>query len=604
MSLLTELKRRNVFKIGAAYLVVGWVVVEVASVALPAFEAPDWVLRVFILLVMLGLPLALVLAWIFDLTPDGLQVTPGKSGNGVFYTLTAVLAAGGVAWFLTGSPTEAPETEAPPVVAAGTPERSIAVLPFVSLSSDEDDRFFGQGLAEELLNALAQFPELEVAARTSAFSFDGQDVDLREVGDTLNVAHVLEGSVRRSGERLRVTAQLIRVADGYHLWSETYERTSADVFDIQDDIVRELSRNLQLRLGVGAGAGRAEGRAVDPRAYETYLRGLYLFGKRESDNDSRREAYAAFRMATAMAPDFADGWAALAMASVLSGSGLLELDREDYHATLIEAMDRALALDPDNARAHAVKAVWHGRMDLDIEQAEYHRLRALELAPNSVEPHYASALVKVAQGDAAGSMQAFDRAVAIDPLNRTLQRVRANALAQFGQYSRARAYYLDCGDECGPQRFVTLNMWLLDSLCSGDPDEVSRRREAALAERTAGARTFADGPIALSSLLHGGDTVAGLDTSMFDVPDWGLLGALWYARRGDLDRALDRLQTSYERGNLFQTTAAAGPLSCAPMAYPENLLSDPRYHAFWEQPGLAELAAVRRANGQTQGLPQ
>lgn len=600
MSLFAELKRRNVFQVGAAYLVAGWVVVEVASVALPAFEAPAWVLRVFILLVLLGLPLALVLAWVFDRTPDGLQVTPGTVGNGAFYVLAAVLAAGGIAWFVAGGPVDPTDVAA----TSDAPERSIAVLPFVSLSSSEDDRFFGQGIAEELLNALAQFPDLAVAARTSAFSFGDQDIDLRQVGEALNVAHVLEGSVRRSGERLRVTAQLIRVADGFHLWSETYERASADVFDIQDDIVRELSRNLQVRLGVGAGAGRAEGRSVDPRAYETYLRGLYLFGRRESDSRSRREAYTAFRLATSMAPDFADGWAALAMASVLSGAGLLAMDRNEYEAILVDAMDRALALDPDNARAHAVKAVWHGRMRIDIAQAEYHRVRALALAPNSVESHYASALVTMTQRDVAASMQAFDRAVAIDPLNRTLQRVRANALAQVGQYAHARAYYTDCGGDCGPQRFVTATMWLVDSMCSGDAVEVALRREAALAARAADAVSFPDGAIALSLLLYGGEPVEGLDHGMFDVPDWAVLGALWYARQGDFDRALDRLQTGYESGALFQATAAEGPLACAPMAYPEALLRHPRYHAFWAQPGLAELAATRRANGFVEGLPR
>ena len=267
MSLFDELKRRNVFRVTIAYVIVAWLVMQIADVVLNNITAPDWVFQVLMLFLAVGLPIAVISAWAFEMTPEGLkrehevdrsQSITHHTGRKLDYLIIGVMAIAIVYlvidnYVLDDRPIEIADDE-----------RSIAVLPFVSLSNDDSDGYFGKGIAEELLNALAQFPDLRVAARTSAFSFEGKDIDLREIGEALGVAHVLEGSVRRSGERLRVTAQLIRASDGFHLWSEIFEREVTDIFVIQDEIVGELSRVLQFRLGVGVGAGRASGETTTP----------------------------------------------------------------------------------------------------------------------------------------------------------------------------------------------------------------------------------------------------------------------------------------------------------------------------------------------------
>ena len=235
----SELKRRNVVRVGIAYCAVAWVVIQLASALFPVFGAPGWIAKVVITLVALGLPIALVIAWAFELTPEGLKRTdeapPGaarRSGRqldfliiGVLVLAVAIFAIDKFVWNTAPSAASAQtaEVKAEPRVAAER-RSSIAVLPFVNLSNDPEQEYFSDGIAEELMSALARFNTLKVAARTSAFSFKGKEVDLREIGAALNVATVLEGSVHKSGDRLRIRAQLSDVATGYQLWSESYDR--------------------------------------------------------------------------------------------------------------------------------------------------------------------------------------------------------------------------------------------------------------------------------------------------------------------------------------------------------------------------------------------
>ncbi|MEJ2273923.1 MAG: FlgO family outer membrane protein, partial [Woeseiaceae bacterium] len=268
---LDELKRRNVVRVGIAYIVVGWLVFQVGEVLFPTFGAPEWIFKSVILLIALGFPFALVFAWAFELTPEGVKkteevdasasITPstGKRLNQI--TIVALVVALG--YFVWQSQAEDPagETGSEPVghaVAAAVEEtaeavtsaqiqhtppgqKTIAVLPFVNMSSSEEQEWFADGLTEEILNALARTPDLLVAARTSSFVYKDSDKEVTEIADSLGVAHVLEGSVRRSGDRLRVTAQLIRAGDGFHLWSQTYDRDFADLIDIQENVAFEIA---------------------------------------------------------------------------------------------------------------------------------------------------------------------------------------------------------------------------------------------------------------------------------------------------------------------------------------------------------------------------
>jgi len=241
MSFVGELKRRNVVRVGIAYVVIGWVLAQIAEFAFDNFGAPDWVLKSFVVFLLLGLPIVLIFAWAFEVTPEGIKrekdvdrsdsITP-RTGRKIDYLIIGVLiVAVAILGFdkLTGRSAD---------TSASNETQLIAVLPFVNMSGDED--YFADGLTEELLNLLAKNLDLKVAGRTSSFAFKGQNDDLRAIGNALGVAKVLEGSVRRSGERLRVTAQLINVEDGFHIWSETYDRKLADVFDIQDEVAGDV----------------------------------------------------------------------------------------------------------------------------------------------------------------------------------------------------------------------------------------------------------------------------------------------------------------------------------------------------------------------------
>ncbi|MDX1430367.1 MAG: hypothetical protein R3282_08770, partial [Rhodothermales bacterium] len=312
MSLIAELKRRNVFRVAAAYLVLSWLLLQVGDVVFDFLDVPDSAGRILIALLGIGFIPVLVFSWVYELTPEGLkkesEIQPGESitshtGRKLDYATIAmiVLGIGFVVFYERGDRSSGePLVETPsgafeggrtaeveePGGAASRPvpgestvmaEKSIAVLPFVNMSSDPENEYFSDGLSEELLNQLAQIPDLKVAGRTSSFSFKGKDQDLRIVGETLGVANVLEGSVRRQSDQVRVTAQLVRVSDGFHLWSNTYDRTLDDVFAIQDDIAENVAGSLQIVLDDEAWTAMQAAGVRNVDAFVAYQKGKELF---------------------------------------------------------------------------------------------------------------------------------------------------------------------------------------------------------------------------------------------------------------------------------------------------------------------------------------
>ncbi len=374
MSLVAELKRRNVFKVGAAYLVVAWLVVQAASIGFPTFEAPAWALRVFIFVLMLGFPMALVLAWMLQMTPEGVRVEDATGGGKGLYAIAGGLAVLAIAWYFLGQPSYRTEAQAP-AVAAGPP--SVAVLPFANLSDDREQEFFSDGMTEELLNVLAKIPALKVAARTSVFEFKGKGGDVREIGAKLGVSHIVEGSIRREGEQVRVTAQLIRVADGFHVWSETYDRELKGVFALQDEIAGRIGTQLQTSLGVAvAPVARAP---IPPEAYDEYLKGRALLRKRQS----LMQVLAHFDAAVARAPEFAAAWASLALAyetvhGYVTQEELASLG--DIGARLRSTSERAIALEPGSAMTLHVQGNL-ARADFRYAEAERLYRQAMEVDP-------------------------------------------------------------------------------------------------------------------------------------------------------------------------------------------------------------------------------
>ncbi|MDH5622278.1 MAG: adenylyl cyclase, partial [Gammaproteobacteria bacterium] len=307
MSLFQELKRRNVFRVAVAYIIVAWLLLQVADTLGPALRLPEWFQSGVAFVVILGFLPAVIFAWAFELTPEGVKrerevdrsqsITP-QTGQKLNFAIIALLALA-VVYFAVDKfvLTDAPGTATSTVQRSVNP--SIAVLPFVNMSDDQSNEYFADGITEELLNLLAKIPELDVTSRSSAFAFKGKDIDIPTVAGKLNVDHVLEGSVRKSGVTVRITAQLIEAGTDKHMWSETYDRELTDIFAIQDEIAKEVVDVLQVTL-----LGKApESRATDAEAYSLYLEGLHYL---ELDGeDDWRKAQLLFEDALQIDPSYA-----------------------------------------------------------------------------------------------------------------------------------------------------------------------------------------------------------------------------------------------------------------------------------------------------------
>jgi len=389
-SVWAELKRRNVVKVAAAYAIVGWLVIEVATTVLPTFEAPQWVVQTTTFVIILGFPLALVFAWAFELTPEGLKKekdvdrsesitrTTGRKLDFVIITvLVMALAYLGFDKFVLDPARDAELVQATTEAdSTGTTVKSIAVLAFDDMSPEGDQEYFSDGVSEEILNSLAQIPDLHVTSRSSAFSFKGKGVDIPTVAQQLGVANVLEGSVRKSGNRIRITAQLIDARTDTHVWSEIYDRNLEDIFALQDEISTAIVMALKDHLGLMVEAAPRDIIAANIDAHEAYLRGQYLLiqGTSASAEGALRE----FENAIALDPNYALAHAGLGMASL----GWTSNDAEAV-ARAAPYVERAMALDPTLAQAHAATGRLLSRQSKWEDALTYFR-NAVEINPNYV----------------------------------------------------------------------------------------------------------------------------------------------------------------------------------------------------------------------------
>jgi len=368
MLLYKELKRRNVFRVAIAYLAGAWLLTEVAGTLLPAFGIPDWGVRFVVIVFALGFVPALIISWAYELTPGGLKrekdvvrdasIThlTAKRLDGITIGLVVVALAFLLADRLWLSPRFAQQIATPAEAVTDNvqtsepefqyPPNSIAVLPFVNMSSDVEQEYFSDGISEELLNLLTKIPELRVIARTSSFSYKGKDIQIADMAHELNVGHILEGSVRKSGNQVRITAQLIRTSDSSHLWSQTYDRTLDDVFTIQDEIATAVVKQLKVTL-----LGMVpQVREADPNAYALYLKAHYL--TRQGTSGSYEQAIALYQQALAIDPDYATAWDGLSAGYSRQADHSL-LPFEEGYQLAREAANKALAIDPEYALAYA-----------------------------------------------------------------------------------------------------------------------------------------------------------------------------------------------------------------------------------------------------------
>ena len=429
MTFLAELKRRNVVRVAVLYAVVGWLVLQVADLAMPRLGIPPWGVPLVIMLVVLGFPLALVLAWAFELTPEGIKRThevehhesiTHLTGRKLDFLIIGVLAAAllFVAYEAYGPRLRdavSGESRAPVTALQLT---SIAVLPFVDMSQAKDQEYLTDGISEELLNVLARVEGFKVAGRTSAFAFKGRDDDLRTIGQKLGVENILEGSVRKQGDRIRVTAQLVKAADGYHLWSDTYDRQLGDVFAIQDDIARQVVGAIRRTLGKDS-ATQAVALPDEQRptsnveAYTHFLRGQHLLRPRE--RTGMEAALKEFERAVALDPAFARAHVGIANSlALLVNYGQRDLGSAEQR--IEEELDRALALQPDLGEALAVKTIVLAEKLVPASE----QVPLLERA-TAANPSDSQTLVWLAQsygdlGRAEDAIRTYERAYAIDPL--------------------------------------------------------------------------------------------------------------------------------------------------------------------------------------------
>jgi TolB-like protein len=610
MSFFSELKRRNVFRVGIAYVLMGWVLLQAADFALDLVEAPNWVMRVFFIAVVMGLPVALFFAWAFELTPEGIKresdidraqsITP-RTGRKLDRAIIGFL---GLAVLLLladrfgGQPDPASTASTQPAqTQTATPAertdpaeaamQSIAVLPFVNMSSDPEQEYFSDGLAEELLNRLAKIDQLRVAARTSSFQFKGQNLDVADIGRQLSVDHVLEGSVRKAGNRLRITAQLINAENGFHLWSETYEREMDDVFAIQDEISGAITRALQLELGMAQTDATP---TSNLEAYQLFLRARYLLALRGGENLQRATGF--FDQAIALDPEFARAYSGAAftwslLPSYAGVSTTLTREKVSHYA------QRAMELEPDNPESYAALARIKASFDGAVREAGALFKKAYELSPKNVDVVnlYGDYLFRVGKWDEAEIMER--RSVELDPLAAVHYSDLAFVLLQTGKYDEALDIARTSAD-LAPNIIDRRDSYIFALARSRQFEKA--RENITQAEVDFGyiidyfspweyvlAYEMGDETALREHLAQRLSDEANLTFNTYSITAWyiawldGPQAALPY-----LEKALEAEEFALTWPEYF--------------FLPEIYSKDPEWLAFWEHPKLAELMEVRREN--------
>src|ERR1700694_3705078 len=436
-SFFSELKRRNVYKVAVAYAVVGWLLVQVATQVFPFFEIPNWAVRLIVLAIVIGFPIALVIAWAFELTPEGLKRTEDvdltaqtrtKSRTWIFVVIIAGAMSLGL--FFLGRIT-APSKQSG---ANEVSSKSIAVLPFVNMSADKNDEYLSDGMTEELINVLSKMPGLRVPGRTSCFAFKGKNEEdiFRKVGDQLHVGTVLEGSVRKAGDQLRVTAQLINVSDGYHLWSKDYDGDVKDIFNFQSSVAEQVVQALQVHLGAEAARALSKKPTENPEAHRLYLLGRYEFGKYSEAGWTSSIRY--YEQALKLDPHYALAYCGLADTYAYMGG--VVMPSKEAVVKEKEFAQRSLELDPELPEAHlSLACALGGAFDWRNAQIEFDR--AIELNPNLAWAYEIYAWFLGGLGRLDEAIAKDKKAIELDPLHLFFQSALAYYLYHARRYDDA-----------------------------------------------------------------------------------------------------------------------------------------------------------------------
>jgi len=411
-SVISEMKRRKVFRVSIAYVITAWVLAQVADLMLESFAAPEWVVKAILVLLIIGFPVAAILAWAYELTPEGIkldsEITPPPLEHS------------------TGNQAATEPTE--------MDTHSIAVLPFADMSESGDHEYFSDGLAEELLNLLTKIPQLHVASRTSSFSFKNKNIDIQKMAHKLNVAYILEGSVRKSGNRVRITTQLIKGSDGFHIWSETYDRPMDNIFAVQDEIAVAVVEVLKLKLLNEA----PRTTTTDPRAYSLYLQARHY--KLQRSRKSLAMSVTAYLESLEISPDYAPSLAGLSQAYLFE-AGQAYRSWEEGVALARKTVLQALALDPDLALAWVSLSRIKSSHDWNWDGAEGDLNKARKLESNNTEVLYALSELNASKGQLEEAVCYCQRVIALDPLDLNAYHDQGRFLIELGRLDEAESCY-------------------------------------------------------------------------------------------------------------------------------------------------------------------
>jgi TolB-like protein/Flp pilus assembly protein TadD len=581
--LFEQLKRRNVFRVAALYLVVCWLILEPVHVVFHMLDVPIWANRLVVMIMALGFPAAVIFAWVYEITPEGLkptiEVPHGQSirkatGRRLDVAIIAVLAVAltyfvvDKFWFSKRTATAAART----VAASPTmSEKSVAVLPFVDMSEKHDQAYFADGMAEEVIDLLAKLPGLRVIGRTSSFQFRGKSVDVRTIGSQLQAAYVLEGSVRRSNDQVRVTAQLVGTQDGIHRWSGTYDAKLDNVFRVQEAIAAAISRSLELAISDVPTQDRS---ATSAEAYDLYMRGLHALDS--SSREGCEQAIGLFSQILREEPNSERALISLARAHECIAWGAWNIP----DAGLPQARDfatRTLNANPKSAAAHLVLATADIEHEFDWAAAQREIDAAFNLAPPTAQALTVAARLQQALGQFDRAIDLLNQALEREPLDPLIYDTLGDTYMRAGIYERAEAMYRRCL-QIAPN-FIVEHFYVSNALL------MRGRLEEALAEVNLETDNEA-ADFGRALIFHAMGKSADSDMALTRALaanniHWSAEVARVYAFRGELDQAFEWLDRAYQQRDVDLYYVKGDPLL-------KNLEPDPRYKTFLRRMNLPD----------------
>ena len=572
-----ELKRRNVYKVAVAYGVVAWLLMQIASQIFPFFEIPNSVVRLVVLLLIIGFPVALLIAWAFEVTPEGIKRTEAadaarQRSRGVAWIYIVLIGVAlSVGLFFVGRYTAGHATTRHSEVATAGPDKSIAVLPLINESGDPKDEYFSDGLSEELIAALAQISGLKVIGRSSSFRFKDRKEAPKTIGEKLGVSTLLDGTVRKQGDRVRIVAALVNATDGIQLWTQTFDRELKDIFAVQEEIARAVAQSLKVTLLGSQDRPAQRGAPSNVEAHNAYLQGHFHFQRRNLED--YRKAVGYFDQAIRLDPDYALAYTERSEAWSFIGD--LTGQHEPAWSNARSDAEKAVAIAPNLAEARAALGWVRFFIDWKVAEGITALKRAKELSPANPTANDLLARAILYLGRLDEAERQARQAVELDPLSVPAQGTLARVLYYAGKLDEADAVARKAA-ELQPASASSHRWQVLVALERGDgeaalreaqlePDEGYRRFELAVAQYVVGDRQAADAALA--------DLIAnGRDNLAYQIAEV-------YAVRGEKDKAFEWLQISFDNHDTGTLTLLVDPLL-------RGLRDDPRYKTFLAKLGL------------------